>query len=68
MGVVRRYRDIVIILLISTPLVLALLSAASLLLCSFFRCFFILFISLNQFFCVPFIFLSFVRDLLTLKN
>ena len=39
-GIVRRYIDFLIILLIRTPLVLALL--ASLLLFSFFKCFFVL--------------------------
>ena len=42
MGVVRRYIDFLIILLIPTPLVLALFAAGSLLLCSFKKCFFVL--------------------------
>ena len=40
--VVRRYIDFLIILLIPTPLVLVLFAAASLLLCSIFKCFFVL--------------------------
>ena len=41
--VVRRYIDFLLILLFPTPLVLALfLTAASLLLCSFLKCFFVL--------------------------
>ena len=40
--VVRRYIDILTILIFPTPLVLTLfLAAASLLLCSFFKCFFV---------------------------
>ena len=41
-GVVRRYIDFLIILLIPTPLVLAFFAAASLHLCSFLKCFFVI--------------------------
>ena len=40
--VVRRYIDFLIILLIPTPLGLAFFAAVSLLLCSLFKCFFVL--------------------------
>ena len=45
-GDVRRYIDFLIILLIPTPLALALFAATSLrlLLCSFLKCFFVLYI------------------------
>ena len=43
MSVVRRYIDFLIILLIPTPLVLALFAAAaSVLLCLYLKCFFVL--------------------------
>ena len=50
--VVRRYIDIltIIILIFPTPLVLALfLAAASLLLCSFLKCFFVLYIYISTY-------------------
>ena len=49
-GVVRRYINFPIILLISTPLVLAFFAAATLILCSFFKCFlfFVIFVQYSK--------------------